>query len=119
MISYEKIKELCKRKGVTIAQCERDCGFSKGSLCKIEKSKPNSKRLKALSDYFNVSVDFIMNGENAEQYYYNAETQAMAEAIYKNPDLHMLFNATRGASADELRDFADMILLMRRREHGD
>lgn len=119
MITYDKIKELCEQKGVTITQCERDCGFSKGSISKIEKSKPNSKRLQILADYFGVSMDFMMTGENSDGYYYDKETAELAQQIYQDKEMHMLFDAVRGSSAEEIKDFRDMILLMKRREKGD
>lgn len=116
MITYDKIKELCEQKGVTVTQCERDCGFSKGSISKIEKSKPSSKRLQILADYFGVSMEFMMTGENSDGYYYDKESAEIAQEIYQNKDLHMLFNMTRDAKPEELRDFAQMLLLLKKRE---
>ena len=119
MITYEKIKEMCEKKGVSISQCERDCGFSKGSISKIEKNRPNSKRLQALADYFGVTMDFIMTGENPDGYYYDRETAEVAQEIYQNKELHMLFDAARDSTPDELRKFAEMILLLKRKENHE
>ena len=64
MLTYEQIKQLCKSKGVTVTQAERECGFSKGSLCKIETNRPNSKRVETLAKYFGISVEAIMYGDS-------------------------------------------------------
>ena len=119
MITYEKVKELCEKKGVTITQCERECGFSKGSLSKIEKSRPNGKRLQTLADYFGVSMEFLMTGENQDGYYYDRETAELAQEIYQNNELHMLFDEVRGASSEELRNFHQMVLLMKKKERNE
>ena len=40
MLTYEMIKALCRKKGVTITATEKALGFSRGSLCKVqEKAK--------------------------------------------------------------------------------
>lgn len=119
MVTYEQIKELCEQKGVTITQCERDCGFSKGSLSKIEKSKPNGKRLQILADYFGISIDYLMNGSNADGYYYDRQAAALAQEIYQNHELHLLFDAAKDSSPEELRKFYDMILIMKRKENHE
>lgn len=119
MITYEKIKELCEKKGVTISQCERDCGFSKGSLSKIEKNKPNAKRLQTLADYFGVSMEYIMTGEEPQGYYYDPETAKLAQEIYQNPELHMLFDASRDAKPEDLKTFYEMILMLKRKEYNE
>ena len=119
MITYAQIKHLCEQKGVTVSQCERDCGFSKGSLSKIEKSKPNGKRLQILADYFDVSIDYLMTGEDSNSYYYDRKTAELAQELYQNKDLHMLFDLTRDSSPEELKKFYDMITIMKRNERGD
>ncbi len=115
MISYEKIKELCENKGVTVSQCERDCGFSKGSLCKIEKSKPNAKRLMALSVYFGISMDALVNGQDAD-YYVDQASKEIAEQIYKNRELHLLFDAAQDVSPNDLIKVRDILLVLKRNE---
>ena len=56
---YEKIKQLCKEKGVTITGTERELGFSRGSLCKIDKNKPSSEKLQKIADYFGVQLEYL------------------------------------------------------------
>ena len=44
-------------------QVESDLGFGKGYISKLGKSTPNATKIKLISDYFNVSVDYLMNGK--------------------------------------------------------
>ena len=62
MNTKERIKELCKRKGMSVNKLETDLGFGTGYVSKLDKSTPNTKKIKLIADYFNVSVDYLMSG---------------------------------------------------------
>lgn len=53
---YEKIKLICKSKKVTISQLERDLGFAKGYISKLNNSSPSFERVQKIADYLNVSI---------------------------------------------------------------
>ena len=59
MSIYDKIKQLCKEKSVTVTGTEKELGFSRGSLCKIDKNKPSSEKLQKLADYFCVQLEYL------------------------------------------------------------
>lgn len=56
---YEKIKELCKERHISVNALEQELNFAKGSLCKIDKNKPSSEKLQKLADYFNVQLEYL------------------------------------------------------------
>lgn len=56
------IKELCKRKGISVNRLESELGFAKGYVSKLDKSTPNSAKLQSIAEYFNVSLDYLMSG---------------------------------------------------------
>lgn len=60
----ERIKELCKKNKISMNALEKNLGLGVGYISKIGKSTPNSTNIKKIADYFNVSVDFIMTGED-------------------------------------------------------
>lgn len=64
MKTKDIIKDLCKAKGISVNKLEKDLGFGTGYVSKLDKSIPNVKKIKAIADYFDVSVDFLMD-ENA------------------------------------------------------
>lgn len=101
---YEKIKILCKEKGVTVTDLERDLGLGRGSLSKIDKHKPSNEKIKAIADYFGITQDELTGGQTIAQqeYYYDLETLKMAQELHKNKELHLLFDATKDISADDL-----------------
>ena len=117
---YEKIKDLCVRKGITITALERELNFAKGSLSKIDRHKPSADRLQKIADYFGVSVDFFTvqkSGQN-EMYYFDDETAKAAQEIFVNKELRALFDVQRDMSAEDLRALHAMALALKRKERG-
>lgn len=67
MSMYEKIVKLAERKGVSVAQVERDLGFSPASLRKMNTNKPSSDKVVALASYFGVSTDWLYGKTEIEK----------------------------------------------------
>ncbi len=63
MTMKDRIKALCKENGVTAQKLEQDCGFANGYISKLDKSTPNGSKLKAIAEYFGVSVDYIVGND--------------------------------------------------------
>lgn len=114
---YDKIKSLCKERSVTITGLEKDLGFARGSLSKIDKNKPSAERIQKLADYFNYPVEYFMNdsaqASGKEELYYNPEIGDIAQAIFDNPDLHALMKASMNLDAEELRSVEHLIKTMK------
>lgn len=63
MNTYEIIKELAKKKKISIRQLEMRFGYSNGYLAKWKTNTPNADELSRLADYFGVSVDYLLGRE--------------------------------------------------------
>lgn len=63
MNTYEIIKELAKKKKISIRQLEIRFGYSNGYLAKWKTNTPNADELPRLADYFGVSVDYLLGRE--------------------------------------------------------
>lgn len=65
MTVLERIKQLCReKKNISITTLEQRLGFSNGSLSKA-KDIPSS-RIMQIADYLEISVDYLMTGEEKE-----------------------------------------------------
>lgn len=56
----DRIKLLCKKKGISIKKLEEDLGYSNGSILKSENLR--SDRVGAIARYFEVSTDYLISG---------------------------------------------------------
>lgn len=60
MNTYQIIKELANQHKISVSELERKLNLSNGSISKWAKSKPNSKYIEKVADYFNVSTDYLL-----------------------------------------------------------
>lgn len=58
---YQKIKNLCEEKGISIYSLEKELGLSTGSVIKWHKSVPRIETLQKLSKYFDVSIEYFLD----------------------------------------------------------
>lgn len=116
----DRIASLCKTRGISVRELERRLDIPQGSMSKIEKHKPNSKRLQQLCDYFNVSADYLLNGnfdENRDRYYINEETASIAQSIFKSKELSLLFHTAVDSTPDDIALVHNMLLALKRKEN--
>lgn len=66
---YEIFAKLLKEKGVTPYQVSKATGVAQSSLSdwKNGRSKPKYEKMLAISDYFGVSVDYLLGNEPKEK----------------------------------------------------
>ncbi len=57
---YEKIKEICKKKKVTISKLEEDLGISQGSVCKWGIVSPSVDKVKRVANYLGVDINKLL-----------------------------------------------------------
>ncbi len=79
---FDRVKELCASKGVTIFKLERELGFANASISRWKTSYPSADRLKKVADYFGVSVDDLLD-RNALRL--SDESKRIAELFDKMP----------------------------------
>ncbi len=119
MLTYETIKMLCVDKGVTITGLEKQLGFARGSLCKVNTNKPSMEKVQKLADYFSISVEQLVNGKQKgeeQKYYLNDEITAIAQDIFENKELRVLFDADRDAESEDLTAVHNILLALKRKE---
>ena len=85
--TYEKIKELADKRGISLMKLEEDLGYSRNTLYKLKSQKPNAERISEIADYFNVSTDYLLgrtdnpaiaNDDKVNSYLGPAETGLVA-----------------------------------------
>ena len=59
----DKIRQLCKESGNTLASLERSLGIGNGVIARWDAHKPSVDRVKAVADYFGCTVDELLRDE--------------------------------------------------------
>lgn len=121
---YEIFEQLLQKFNVSTYQVSKATGISQSTLSnwKSRRNLISGKNAQLIADYFGVSVDYLMTGkekEGGEKYYLNEETSKMAQSIFENKELRMLFDAAQDASPDDLQTVHSMLLALKRKEQGN
>ena len=121
---YENFERLCNLNNVRPGTVSKATGISTATLTSWKQGKytPKQDKLQLIADYFNVSLEYLMTGEEkegGETYYLNEETAKMAQKIFDNKKLHMLFDALQDAEPDDLDAVNSVVLALKRKESGN
>lgn len=121
---YEIFEQLLCKFGITAYKFCKDTNISQSTIS-TWKNKGNliSPELgKKIAEYFDVSLEYLMTGkekEGGETYYLNDETKEIAQEIFENKDLRMLFDVSRKASPEHLKAYYNLIKAMQDAEKGN
>lgn len=120
---YEIYCKLRDKKGVKDADVAKATGITKSTFSdwKNGRSKPKDEKLLKIAEYFEVTLDYLRTGEEPLQpdgYYLNDETAEMAQRLFENKDLRVLFNAAKDASPEDLKTTYDMLMALKKKERG-
>lgn len=110
----ERIKALCAERGISIAKLERDCDFSNGYIGKLKRGTLPLDKAQKIAEYLDVSLDYLlgvqnMGPEKETPYYITEETARIAQAVFENPDLRVLFDAAEDNRSEDIQMAAEML----------
>lgn len=120
---YEIFEQLLQKYDVTSYKVAKEAGVTQTALSnwKTGKSTPTTKTLQRIADYFGVTIDYLMTGEEKEnnKYYVNEETAEMAQTLFKNKPLRVLFDAAKDATPEDLETTYNMLMALKKKERGN
>ena len=59
----ENVKRFAKERGISLAQMEKDLGFSEKYISKLDQYNPSIDKVVAMADYLGVSLDTLVGYE--------------------------------------------------------
>lgn len=83
---------------------------------------PRMGKIQRLADYFHIEKSALLDKASQEQTYYtNPETAKVAQEIFDNSDLRILFDAAKDSSPEQLKLAAEMLRQFKKTsgEHND
>lgn len=101
-----RIKSLCSQHHINFAQLERKLDFANGSLAKSKEDKIGANRVKAIADYFGVSMEYILCGTQDKAKRLSSEEKSIIDAYRQADSLTraMVIRTLGIEEAEEKRD---------------
>lgn len=67
-MDFEKIRQLCTERGLSITDLEQALGFGNGSICYWAKEDvhPRVDKVRAVANFFGVSIEELLKDEKEE-----------------------------------------------------
>lgn len=111
---WERFSELCKPNGVSANAVCATLRLSTATATHWKNGKytPKQDKLQKIADYFGVTVDYLMGNDTTitEE---DIKLNAIMQEIRDNPEMQALFELTRNATAEELKQYAEVIKALR------
>ena len=101
----ETFKRLRLEKGISQANFADYFNLTQQAVGKWEKgtATPDYETLKKIAAFFNVTTDYLLGTPAPDtQYYDDPEVARMANELKNNPDLHILFDASKKLTKKDL-----------------
>ncbi len=97
MDSFERLKALCEAHGITPTQLGRKLGIDPSTFTHWKKGMylPKYEKLAKIAEYFNVTVDFILEGKT--------EDEITKERLKMRDEEKALASVAKDASTEQLR----------------
>lgn len=118
MTTFERMKNLCKDRKISINDLENSLGYSKNTLYRLKTQTPGADKLEVIADYFDVSVDYLLGRTDEKRNFdstvsgnnTDTDTRTLQRAINKmSPEEKKKAIAVLGAVFDGLFDDEDYI----------
>lgn len=109
------IKTLCEKRGINIYELEEICGFSRSSMYSWGRSNPSVDKVKAVADYFGVTVDYLMGDDEEITTTTRTKEEALEYAFRGRPDMKALFSVAENATAEDIEKAIEIIKVLRGR----
>lgn len=62
--TFEIVKDLCEKQGISLNTLEEKLELGKNSLYGLKRNQPSAERLQQIADYFGVSTDYLLGRTN-------------------------------------------------------
>ena len=119
---YEIFSKLLTIHNVSAYKVSKETGISQSTLSDWKRgvSTPKQDKLQKLAEYFGVSLNYLLTGDEEEEapYYIDDRTTDIAQKILNNKELQLLFDAARDAAPEDLQTVHTMLLALKRKERG-
>lgn len=109
MTTVDRVKALCKERGIPISVLEKRLGFSNAYFAGLKKGSLPDDRLKKVADYFGVSVGFLISGSSPAAAPVDTAAVQISGMLLSHPELLGICEAYIDASVERQEIICDLL----------
>jgi transcriptional regulator with XRE-family HTH domain len=111
MSNFKKtFKALRIREGLTQEELSNKLEISRSAISMYERGErePDFETLEKIADFFNVDLNYL-SGNEKESYYIDLQTKQIAQEIFEDKDMRLLFDLKKTVKAKDLINYAKFL----------
>lgn len=123
MNTAQRLRQLREQRGLSPQQVAERIGVDRTTVTKYETggSKP-TRNLEKLAALYGVTIDYILcknkDTDTPPSFYHDPDVAQFANAVHKNPDLRILFHASKNLDKDSLNSVVDFVKFQKAKAEG-
>ena len=122
MGEYEIYAKIRDSKGLKDSDVSRLTGISQGTISDWKSGRylPKADKISKIAEVLGVSEEYLNTGadskktsESGKEYYFSDSTAEMAQELFENSDMRILFDAAKDARPEDLQMAASLLQRMK------
>lgn len=115
---YERFESLLKRDNVKVSDVCKATGIRNSTMTDWKKGRttPKADKLKLIADFFHVPVDYFYSGATGDGHYLDEETIEIAQALFENKELRLLFDEAKDADSSYIQAAHSILIALKKKE---
>lgn len=132
MSFYDLFSDLCKSKGIKPSRAATELGINRSNVTNWKNGgyTPRGDTLQKIADYFGVTTDFLLTGEQKEKSpsesgegraidVVDDELREYLDELRSRPEKKLLFSVTKNATKEQIEAIVKMVEAMQGREKSE
>jgi transcriptional regulator with XRE-family HTH domain len=119
-INGDRLRELRESRGISPGRMADIIGISRQGYLKYETGDTkHPRKLDEIAQFFNVTPDYLLGyDDDKPSYYHDPEVAAIAQEMHDNPEIKVLFHATKGMKKESIEEIRKFVEFQKAKENG-
>lgn len=112
---YERIKELCKMRGISVAKLEKDLELGRSTVRKFDQHEPSIGKVHMIAGYLGVTVNDLLD----ENYDSDKKLDTIANQMYSDKDMRDIYFMKKEMTEERFALYKKLLSEMYKAEKAD
>lgn len=115
---FQYFEQIMNEKKLKMSDVARGAGIPYSTLTdwKVGRYTPKLDKLQKIADFLGVSLEYLQTGKDSEKesdsgkkYYFSDKTAEVAQELFENSEMRLLFDAAKDSKPEDLKMAADLL----------